>query len=610
MWTLVYNGQEKELKDWGIRDDFTRQQSNKQKAEVTLRTVEGFDAGGPQFATLAKAEIWRDRDGIGQGGTRWFQGYFDDPSQINDGGIQGIEYRLYDVLWRFDRHQFRQRRKQFAGYTDHDPTKAPLFENVICSEIYLGETPNEVWQTNGQQILEVLNWVNECFNPTKGGAVGGRDDSQDIVAAGVIEPSIFAPRTRVNTIYSLEAINSVIRLQQDVVLWVDPEPAIPTLNVRLLGKWNYGTVPPTFIDYSNLPEVTVNITADQEAAIRLQSCETRRLPGVILTYRTTREVDGTVTPFQWVDKYPPAVTDYTPEAHSHLIELQGYRLMHTTAEVETAALDDLLSGNNARMFTWWKKHDQTLRDVRIDPATVVFGDVSILDKFGNAVDLGVYPNELISQLPKWTGRQVVHATVRCKVGFHLFADGHYEGGTFVGHVVDTKPTAREISYSIKLTDAETRTYSEVSEFDSGETPPEGVAESVYRSANAQQFAGEITFLAGQIRNEIKLGMRLKAIGPTTTFTNLLVQSIRERPHFGEMTVTYGPSAPLDVQGWIELARATRNRIIYKMPSGRADGGLSGGDVNVDQGGDAPADNTAHSIGGNLEDAVTFSEEES
>ena len=82
LWTLIYNGTEKTLADWGVCDDFARERDNKGKGTVTLRTVELFDGGATQWLPAVPAKIWRDRTAIGEGGTLWFQGYFDLVSRL------------------------------------------------------------------------------------------------------------------------------------------------------------------------------------------------------------------------------------------------------------------------------------------------------------------------------------------------------------------------------------------------------------------------------------------------------------------------------------------------------------------------------------------------
>jgi len=604
-WTLVYGGEEKALgSGWGITADFERERSNKQKGVFRCRTVEGFDAGGPQFAYRQPMAVKRD-------GVVWFQGFWDAGRQVIEGERQYVEYMAYDVWWLLERQVFMQRRRQFSGTEGHVPTGTYVYDWVLCPEVYLGELLNSVaallLQTNGEQIQEVLDWANETFNPTKRGATTGRDDGQDIIQAGTINTQALIPVERASGIACSEAIIRVLRMSPDAIVFVDSTTTPPTLNVRTFAKWNYTTNPPTFIDYTNLPEVTVNITAEQEKSVSLQAKYAEQLAGVAIYYRKINSVDGVNAPQMVIDKFPAGITDYTPEVSRHLIELQGSSIQHVTAAVQVN--DDnppwQLFGSAGDKKAWFLAHDKTLSDPKVDPDTVVVGTVSVVDGSGAAVDLGAFPNELLSDtLPKWTGCQVVHAFVVAEVAFTKFSDA-------ARLVPEVKATARAVRHSIKLTDAVTRImppYTAISHSDTGEVIPLGVAEQAYRGMAMLQHALGITFVAGQLRSDIKLGCRLKLVGPNTTFTNIVVQSIRERPHYGETIVNGGPMSALDIDVLIALARSSRWRIQYNMPSGRADGGTGAGSAQVDTGAYAPSENTAHGVGGNKLHAVTFTRE--
>ena len=206
-----------------------------------------------------------------------------------------------------------------------------------------------------------------------------------------------------------------------------------------------------------------------------------------------------------------------------------------------------------------------------------------------AINLTTYPRQLLSPLPNWTGCVSTHGTVVATVSFNRYTDGAH-------HVLETKKTSHVIRHSIRLTNAATQLYTAISSYSAGEAAPAGLAEQVYRSVNAVMHEGQITLTNAQARADVYMGCRLALVGPNSTFDNLMVQSISVQPPRGRMTVNYGPSAPADVSGLIELARSCRTRTLYNMPSGRASGGTSGGDT-IDAGADSTSENTAHGVGG-------------
>jgi hypothetical protein len=620
-WTIKYSGTEKTLEDWGLLNDFTADFANKAKSTVTFRTNERFDAGAPQFTSFPAwfranpagnpasqlVLLYRDRTAVGAGGTIYFAGYLDDPVRLLEGGLEHIQYQLHNVLWLFERNPFKQYRNQFAGWTvPGDPSSGASYVKKVCPEIYLGEN----WSASGalfkqyQQIQEVIDWMNESYNPTRRGAVGGMDATKDVVQAGTLNPAAKIPKNRVNTIFCIEAINSVLRWAPDAIFKVDNAAASstvpPVFSVLTMAKWNYATDPPTFIDYTNLPEVTVNITSQQEKAIQLQMQSGRQLPGVILYYETSSTVDSVTVPILVKDDYPVGTSDFYPEVPSHAVQLEGSKLMHVKVNAITEAIADPISGSAAAKKAWWKKYCHTLQDAKIKDSTIVAQAASLKDEAGVDVDPAVYPRQLLGRpLPQWVkdtfGIVTKRAFIRAQIAYQRYSDSGQKIPDF------TKGTNASdghfLTHEVTVTNATTQLYETVQSFDSGETIPAGVAESVYRAVAIAQQAGTITLRDDQLRSDIYIGCRLKLIGPTTTFTNILPQQITARPCQGITAVRFGPSAMVDADALIELARATRFRYIYNMPSGRSDGFGSGGEE-VDHSVDQARGNTIGNEGSN------------
>ncbi len=622
MWTLIYQGTEKTLAAWGVVDDFNRESDNKAKGTVTLRTTEVFDAGATQWAAQQQAQIWRDRVQAGagpfSGGTLWAQGYFDDPDRQNNAGVQHVVYKLHNVWWLLEQHYYQQPRYVVTGFSGSPPVAT--LTNVFTPEVFLGEAvvPGEltgyttVMQNNGAEITEILNWVNECFNPTKQGATSGRNNAQDVLTIGTIEPQLFTGIKRVASILCSEAVIEMLRLQPDSIVWVDETTTLPTVNVRTLGKWNYTTDPPTFIDYTNLPEVIINITAQQEKKILAQGQTWKNLPAVVIYWWGTNTIGGQSEPFCYIDDFPngSVITDgiplpkdgFVPRASVHFIVLQGEQVVVETATVNTEALSALIGASSGAQVEWWQEHDQTLNDPLIDASTIaVVGDPTVLDDSGAAINTETYPNILLdSHLPHWAssvGLNWVHATVRQQVSFKKYADSAHK-------VLDKQARNRTIHKRVKVTNAAAGEISAVTAVTPGEEIPVGVAESIYRSTNAPQWAGTIEFTGSQLLSSIAFGNRYRLVGPNTIFYNVLPQKIVERPCLGVTEMTFGPAPVANLNYLLEIVRATRFRTTWRLPSGRDTGGDSG-QQQVDTGADAPTDDTAHSPGGHQLSGVSY-----
>jgi hypothetical protein len=589
MWTLVYNGTEKALGDWGLCADFAIELLNKGRDSVTMRSTEALDAGPAQFAWGAPVTLWRDRAGSGSpvtytGGTVFFRGYVGDTKRLNVQGRQNIQYSIYGPWWLLERLEFMQGRSVFNGWaTPGLPSSGATLKTINTPEVFLGEKADETWQTNGQQIVEVLNWVNECYNPTKQGATTGRDNTRDAIQIGTIDPNVNFPKTRAANIFCAEALVNVLRWSPDVVCWFDYTTSPPTFNARSLA---------------NLTAVSAAITAGQERQIELAPRHERQLAGVVIEYKRTNVFNGFAWPQFYYDIYPPGITDYMPNCSRHFVELDGSHVSRTDVAVQVVPVALAVSATPSDRLSWWLAADNTLSDPNIDPASIEVDVAAVTDSSGNPVDLTAYPNTLVKgQLSSWMGVQWTDATVTANVSFCRYADtAHNQPNATV--------QSRQVSQRVTLTNAVSQTYRTVTFFDPGEAVPTGVAQALYTSLATLQYSGSVAFVAGQVQSGIGVGNTLTLAGPANTYPNLLVQAIRAVPHLGLLSVSYAPSARLDAPELIELARCCRWRTIYNMPSGRSTGQAAGcNDVGL---GSATAkENTQHGLGNYALQAVTY-----
>jgi len=590
MWTLAYSGTEKALGDWGLCADFAVEFVNKGRDSVTMRSTEAFDAAAPaQFAWGAAVTIWRDRTPPGggggfTGGTAFFQGYVGDTKRLNVQGRQNIQYSFYGPWWLLERLQFMQGRSVFNGWaTPGLPSSGATLKTINTPEVFLGEKADETWQTNGQQIVEILDWVNECYNPTKRGATSGRDHTQDVIQIGTIDPAVIFPKTRANDIFCAEGLVSVLRWSPDVVCWFDYTTSPPTCNARA---------------QANLRAVTATITAEQQRQVELAPRHERQLAGVVIEYKQTNVFNGSAWPQYYYDIYPSGITDYTPNCSRHFVELAGSQVSKVNVVVEVIPVALAVSATPSDRLGWWQSVDMTLNDPNIDPASIAIDVATVTDGSGDPVDLTQYPNTLVKgQLSTWMGVQWTDVTVMASVSFNRYADAAHK-------VPNGTVSARQISHRVTLTNAMSQTYRTTTFFDPGESVPGGVAQAVYNSLATLQYSGSIAFVAGQVQSGIAVGNNLTLAGPTNTYPNLLVQSVRAVPHLGLLSVACAPSARLDAPELIELARCCRWRTIYNLPSGRSTG-QAAGCADVGLGSATAKENTQYGVPAYAFQATTF-----
>jgi len=599
VFTLAYNGQEKSFSDWGIRADFALEFQSKGKSSATLTTTEAFDSATPQFAWKQPVTIWQGRTAVGAGGSVWFAGFVGPISRIADGPDQGIQYRLFDIWWLLEREILRQPRMYISNL---GPQGQKTFGIWFLSEIYLGQTVNlagqfVALQTNGQQIVEILQWFNEVYNPTRRGNTylnpGAVDATQDWVQWGAIDPQVKIPYSRAQTIFCAEAIINMLRWSPSVTIARD----YTQRPVRL-----------SFIDQNaasrQLADIVINITSAQEREIKCAPQNERQLPGVVIHYKKAIVTNGVQEWAYQTDAWPPGASDFTPEACTQFIELAGSTVNIVTSNVVTGPISD------STQMSWWTQRDKSLKDPKIGSLAFSADNVfTILDDSGNPINTALFPNELLSSggpIYNWMGVNVIEANVSCMVGYEHFDDTAQTAQT-------RKVNSRRITVRVKLTNAATQSYQATTHFDPGEQFPAmgagGLANQIYNGLSQLQFAGRISLVAGQLDSlaitQILPGARLKLVGPNNTYSNLCVQSVSARPHLGALDVQFGPAARLDAADLIELARASRWRFIYEMPSGRDTGQPSpASQVDLSTSA-APKENTMHGLDSSQYHAVIY-----
>jgi len=587
--TILYGGTEQTLAGWGIRADVAWRFVNKERDVLSLNTIEPFDPSVAQFQWGGTITLYAGRvlgTGGFSGGTVVFQGTVGLLRTSASGGRQAAGYEVYGPWYLLERLQFKQTRKVFAGWVDGPgtPASGAVLTAVVTAETFLGEDPAQAYWTGAQTISEILDWANECWNPTKRGATTGRDNSLDILQIGAVDCGQVFPKSRANTVSCAEAILQVLRYFPATVGWFDHTTTPPTLHLR---------------DLANLAGVSETISANQEREIALAPQNERQLAGVMLVYKTVNLTDGVPWPAIYKDVYPPTVTDYTPNVLSHVIDLPGWKVNAMQGNVQVTSLAGALSADAATRAGFWSGLDRTLQDPLIKPSTITCGaPLAILDDHGNPVDPAAFPNILMpgSQVSAWMpGVNWVQATIQVQEGFTKYHDG----GTFL--VGPTTVVNRLASYKVILTNASSGVYTGSQLADTGEAVPPcypaagSLAQAAYTSASVLQYEGRVTFIDASLRGGIGVGNVLSLTGPNHTFPNCLIQEVECRPHFGETRVVFGPAARVDAGLLVELWRASRWRTTVNMPTGRGTG-QGTFETSIDQSGAGSKESTAHGLG--------------
>jgi hypothetical protein len=572
MWTLEYDGVEKLFRDWKIEASCPFEFASQTADTLSITTPEDFDAP-MQLAPDGKVIVRRDRNVVGSsftGGKIFFQGYVAQPSRSQEGIKHNHAYTIIGPWGILEECQLQQSRNIFNGFSiPGDPTSDPTFRTVWDSELTLGEAQDESPLNSGQQIVQLLNWANECWNPTRRGASSGVDATQDLLQIGTIGVAVPVPKYPLRDLRVAEAIRQMLRWSQDAIAWFDYSTAPPTLHIKKCDT---------------LPTVTMFADADGFANMRLKPRYDRQIPGVIIRYKATQQVDGATWTDVVTDKYPASVNEYEPRASVHTIELAGSNTITHEAKLECELCEPLSAA-------WWKKREPTLQDtaIRADSLTVHADSVKVLDKQGNPVSLATYPNRLVDgNVASWVRYNgnpvtVIHVTISAAVSYTKVN---------AGRKVETVPR-KAVSVQAQLTNAVSGTYTST-EFTQGESVPVGLAQAIYDGFAQLQYEGKPTLLAKDVP-DLAMGTTLTIETPNETFANILVQGISGDLATGTISPLLGPPGHIGLSDMIELLRVNRRRLVISLPSRRSTGKPQSSGSTVSLGEKTPKDNTTGDV---------------
>ncbi len=552
-WTLAAGSTEKQLKDWGFKDDLSLQRVNQAPDICTVSAVAATDAAFA-FAFGDAIIIRRDRvssDGSTNSfssGSIWFRGKAQLPTRIGDGPNERIQYRFAGPWWDFERLVFQQEWK-----TAPSP---PTLVSATISELFLGQKIDGTLQNTGEQITEAINWAITCGVS---------------VQVGTIDPATNIVTYNVRDITVAEVLIQMLRWNPDVITWFDYSTSPPTLNARSLA---------------NLTNVTVTVGTEKFRSLRLQPRYDLQLPAVYIQFKSINESDGTSWLTVTNQKYPGGATGQELGALVATIELAGSRATSVSASIVCTAID-AQSGTGATRVAWWKIKEQLFRSAKI--ANLSITSATVTDRDGTTASLSTYPNELIQgQIAPWMGFSQKQITVKAVATYDLYEDDSH---TFLRQ----KNRTKEISVNITATDGTTGDYSTPSSFTPAEGVPTGLAQSIYDSRSTLQYDGTIMLVDTEVLSGVAMGKKLTIAGTSLTLNSLLIQSITEEPFYGRMTIQIGPSKHLGIADLIELLRVNRYRLIYNNPATRvtAQNGVGAG---VPLGDDTVKENTTSGLG--------------
>lgn len=586
MWTLQYipytgSPVEQSFADWGIVETLPYAFASQAKSLLDILTNDDFDDAfqlspcqvvGGEFQ-LNKVIIWRDRTAVDSGGTIFFQGYVAEPRRLATGAKQNHRYTLYDWWWLAEMTPFRRIRKHFTG--DHT-----VFVTVPPTELVLYENQNEQLTDTGVQWAELVNFLNEAWNPTRRGATSGINPALDVVTEGYTDTDLQVPRYPIRDQTVAECLRMVAAWTQDAAVQTDYTASPPIVSIMRAGM---------------SPSVLVTLPADNATALQLKPRYDLQIPGVIIYYSKSYTFDGVTGRRFYSDKYPPTISDFHPNARVHTVDLLG-QTVNTLSALVTSEVIDAANADTATQKAWWKKFVPWLADTKVSNSSIVIEDVLCYDRDGvllnTAAALAYTPNKTDSQIAAWMDEVAQYLTFTANITYTV--QGLKADGTLGANVPNHTQKKRLAIVKLLATSAGPGVdipYTTVAHNDPGEPVPNGLAQALYESHATLQHEGTVSLVGADVRGDMGLGTLLDVTTPGGSYTGMLVQSVAGELTRGLTEVTVGPPGHLGFADIIELYRVNRYRTVFNLPSNASNPvAVQGADIEFAK--DAPKENTS------------------
>ena len=486
-WTIEYGGDYVSFASLGL-GNLTRTLTTLGPDMVTF-TAPGADFDGDAlFAYGATVRIKKD-------GVQWFYGRVVSLPRQGGATEEQIIYQLAGPWWYLDKCVYQQSWKVYdGGLIDANKSRAILNQNASGNRI-----------TSGAQIQDAVNW-----------AIGKGAPIQ----LGTVDPDINLPFDEQTDISCAEVILKMLRWSPDVVTWFDYSTSTPTFHAR---------------KRSNLTAVSLAIGTDEIDNIMITPRYDLQIPGVVIHYEQTNEVDGVT--YESITLDTAGTTDAFNTLHC-TIELSGFRATYLTQKIVTEDWPDPLTTKS-----WWKDHVPAL-------ASILDADLTIHDVSRSGTKDRILTE---GQVQDWmTGYSAEEDVVTAQADYK-----EKDGSSNVVH----EHKNQVIKLTLIGTNCSTRTYRKLDSFEAGESVPSGVAAAVYAAWNQLQYDGNMSLTEDEVSGSVIPGRKLNLTGGRASWSSMdaLVQQVTENVDQGNTSITIGPARHLGPDDLVTLLRAARTR---------------------------------------------------
>ena len=520
MWTLKHSGIEKAFADWGLSQPGLRRRSQDIDVLSVTAPSQAFDQD-PLFAYGDEVEVWRD-------GTRYFVGRCTQIPRSGTAKSESVRYEFSGPWWWLENLVYQQ---EWGAVIDTSNPKNSI-AGQYQSHVIVYQSRVGGWIGIRTQIEDVITYAAGTGAPIQ--------ISSDI-------PDTLPAKEEVRDVPCSEIIRRALRWMPDAVTWFDYGTTPPTLHISRRGS---------------LPAASLDINAgDLISDIDVRPRYDLLYSVVALKFERIDTVNNASFRGTFTDKYPADQPERQLGALLATIDLVGVRETTISASITS----EVVIWNQT---DWWKARvgwlSQPGVSFQITSLAVDDGDFAPPTD-ADPQPVGDLPFELRSgQIAPWMpGAAARRVTLRAKASVML---KDATGTTY------SQADNQDISTEITLTNLPTGTYTTVQSIEAGETPPVGLAQTVFEAVGTLHYEGTVTLDAEEVVTEPRLGQVLNLTGGRSEWSTMrgLVQQVDEDWERGSVTITFGPATHLGPADLLELLRVTRQRVMLTNPATQAD----------------------------------------
>lgn len=473
--------------------------------ELAFDVDAAFDAAGHAYGT----EVRLYEAAGGSDVCRFVGEILELPAETDALAGPSRRYVARSYLARLARIQYTQTVRAYDGAAT--PALATFADACVVLGRH-GRSPFEAAST-GRQIADVLDYAM---------GTGAFPCSRDADAGWDMGFGI--PCDQRENVTCWEAILCMLRWMPDRVLWCDYSTGSTVVRLKAA---------------SALPAAAVAASGGTLASVRATPRHDLALPGVNVYFRRVDSVDGRNRERRYVQR---AGTHASPFAANLYIDLEGGSTTHVSQEITTLAYPTM--GDNAGFRSWLELKIPWLADA----TSYTVDDV-------RRSGAHAYPRELVGGVfKKWMRAAREEETIEVTVSY-LVEDANSD-------LVDRATVVLPIA--VTSTGAASGTYRTTASYDSGETPPAGLADGIYASWGRLHWDGSLETdldAAGGWGALPVPGALINVTGGPSALASMdaVVQSCRVDLANGSAEATFGTCRALEADSLCALYRALRGR---------------------------------------------------